>query len=167
MQLLSFFCPLNCASNKPSNFKHFTNTLWCKSLKVFCKSNTLISLLHPRGTLNNASLHNYLKQKWIKLFCNIKTRWIFVFSPAKRVVIKYMSLVVKMMVISMPSKLWELFLGSCVMSKLPHASPTSCQCWKVMHELIKFVQSCETFVCDFMGVVMMCCVDLYTFYYDL
>jgi hypothetical protein len=32
---------------------------------------------------------------------------------------------------------------------------------------MKFVQSCETFVCDFMGVVVMFCVDLYTFYYDL
>ncbi len=31
-----------------------------------------------------------------KLFSNIKIRWIFLFSPTKRVILKYMSLVVKM-----------------------------------------------------------------------
>ncbi len=36
-----------------------------------------------------------------------------------------------------------------------------------MHELIKFVQSRDTFVCGFVGVVKMCCAILYTFYHDL
>lgn len=164
VQLLSFFYPLNCASNKPSNFKHFPNNLWCRNLKVFCKSITLISLLHPKGTFSNANLHNYSKQKWINLLCNVKTRWIFVFSPTKGYC--------KVHVLGCQNEWWSPCHQSYenysyVMLKLSHASLASCQCWKVMHELIKFVQSCETFVCDFMGVVMMFCMDLYTFYYDI
>jgi hypothetical protein len=30
-----------------------------------------------------------------------------------------------------------------------------------------FVQNYDTFVCDFVGVVKMCCVDLHSFYCDL
>jgi hypothetical protein len=31
-----------------------------------------------------------------KLLCNVKIRWNFVFSPTKRVIVKYMPLVIKM-----------------------------------------------------------------------
>jgi hypothetical protein len=37
---------------------------------------------------------------------------------------------------------------------------------KVFHELIKFVQNHNAFVYDFVGVVKLCCANLYWFYYD-
>ncbi len=37
----------------------------------------------------------------------------------------------------------------------------------VVHEFIKFVQSCDTFVCGFVGAIKMCCANLYTLYHDL
>jgi hypothetical protein len=39
---------------------------------------------------------------------------------------------------------------------------------EVVHDLIKFVQSHDTFVCDFVGVVKtLFCVNLHTLYCDL
>jgi hypothetical protein len=39
---------------------------------------------------------------------------------------------------------------------------------EVVHDLSKFVQSRDTFVCDFVGVVKrLCCVNLHTLYCDL
>ncbi len=38
---------------------------------------------------------------------------------------------------------------------------------KVVYEFIKFVQSHDTFVCDFVRIVKVCFVDLYTFYCNL
>jgi hypothetical protein len=32
---------------------------------------------------------------------------------------------------------------------------------KVVHALIKFVQACDTFVCDFVTIVKLCCTKLY------
>ncbi len=37
---------------------------------------------------------------------------------------------------------------------------------EVVHELIKFVQSCNAFVCDFVGDVKMCYANLYPLYFD-
>jgi hypothetical protein len=38
---------------------------------------------------------------------------------------------------------------------------------EVINDLIKFSQSRDTFVCDFVGAVKMCCAYLHTLYYDL
>ncbi len=37
---------------------------------------------------------------------------------------------------------------------------------EVVHELIKFVQSCNAFVCDFVGDVKMGYASLYPLYFD-
>lgn len=37
---------------------------------------------------------------------------------------------------------------------------------EVVHELIKFVQSCNAFVCDFVGDVKMCDANVYPLYFD-
>jgi len=37
---------------------------------------------------------------------------------------------------------------------------------EVVHDLIKFAQSCDTFVCDFVGAKKMCCVNLHTLNYN-
>jgi hypothetical protein len=36
---------------------------------------------------------------------------------------------------------------------------------EVVHDLIKFAQKNDTFVCDFVGVMKMCCAHLHTFYF--
>ncbi len=37
---------------------------------------------------------------------------------------------------------------------------------EVVHELIEFVQRCDTFVYNFVKTMKMCCVDLYSLCYD-
>ncbi len=37
---------------------------------------------------------------------------------------------------------------------------------EVVHELIKFAQRCDTFVCDFVKTMKMCFIDLYSLCYD-
>ncbi len=38
---------------------------------------------------------------------------------------------------------------------------------EVVHEVIKFAQSSNTFVCDFVEAMNICCVCLYSLYCDL
>jgi hypothetical protein len=37
---------------------------------------------------------------------------------------------------------------------------------ELVHALIKFAQVCDTFVCDFVIVVKMCCAKFYNMYFD-
>jgi hypothetical protein len=87
-------------------------------------------------------------------------------SPAKRVLVKYKSLVVRMnydlgmIEVARPTLEFscdvKVVLGfMCIMPMLG-----------VVHDLIKFAQKNDTFVCDFVGVMKMCCALLHTFYYD-
>jgi len=38
---------------------------------------------------------------------------------------------------------------------------------KAFHALIKFAQACDTFVCDFVTNVKLCCVELYKLFFDM
>ncbi len=57
---------------------------------------TYFSYSSNRQILEQCNLAQLLETKGNKLLCNVKTRWIFMLSHAKRVVAKYKSLVLKM-----------------------------------------------------------------------
>ncbi len=106
------------------------------------------------------------KKRGNKLLCNVKTRWISMLSLTKRVIVEYKSLVVKtnddleMIKATKPTLEFlcdvEVVLGLiCIMPML-----------EVVHDLIKFAQNRDTFVCDFVRARMMCCANLHTLYYD-
>lgn len=135
------------------------NPQWL-SLKGWCRQLTLISPLNLNDIWNNVQLQKLLETKRLKLFPNVKTKWISMLSFANRILVEYKTLVLKMnddlkIVVSTSTNLGclygiEVVMGlTCIMSML-----------KVTHALIKFVQGCKTYVCVFVIFVKMCCVKL-------
>jgi len=87
-------------------------------------------------------------------------------SPTKQVLIKYKSLVVKMIDdMNVMETIHTTFEYLCVIEV---AMGLTCimPLLKVMHVLIKFAQSKNNFVCDFDKSMKMCCAELYIMYVD-
>jgi hypothetical protein len=102
-----------------------------------------------------------------KLFNNLKTMWTYMLSSTKRVLEEHKPLVVRknddFHAILITKTIIELLCDvevvmgfTCIMPML-----------EVVHEVIKFAQSCNMFVCDFVEAMNMCCVYLYSLYCDL
>jgi hypothetical protein len=88
-------------------------------------------------------------------------------SPTKRVLVEYKSLSVKMnddlgMIRTTRPTLEFLCDVQVVLSLM-----CIMRMLEVVHDLIKFAQNRDTFMCDFVRARMMCCVNLHTLYYDL
>jgi hypothetical protein len=101
-----------------------------------------------------------------KKFRNVKTRWISMLSPAKRIMAKYKTLLVKMaldnptnqqaMLICEHFCDLHIFLGLvCILHLL-----------KSMHALIKFAQSRDVFMCDLVANIKVCQGDVHNMYDD-
>jgi len=107
-----------------------------------------------------------LEIKNLKLLQNVKTKWSSMLSPAKQVLVKYKSIVVKMIhgmnVMATTHTTFEYLCVIEVAMGLTCIMPLL----KVMHVLIKFAQSKNNFVCDFDKFVKMCCAELYNMYVD-
>jgi hypothetical protein len=98
-----------------------------------------------------------LETNGLKLFHNVKTRWISMLCHAKQVLAKYKTLVVKMhdnlhIVATTKTNLQYLCDIEMVMG-LVYITPLL----ESIHVFIKFAQAHDTFVCDFVIVVKMCC----------
>jgi hypothetical protein len=87
-------------------------------------------------------------------------------SLANRVLVKYNYLMVRMNddlgTIEATRPTIEFLCGVEVILGFMCIMPTL----EVINDLIKLSQSRDTFVCDFVGAVKMCCADLHTLYYD-
>jgi hypothetical protein len=108
-----------------------------------------------------------LKTKGNQLFHNLKTTWIYMLSSTKRVLEEHKPLVVRknddfhvILITKTTIELLcdvEVVMGfTCIMTLL-----------EVVYEVIKFAQSCNTFVCDFVEAMNMCCAYFYSLYCDL
>jgi hypothetical protein len=106
-------------------------------------------------------LQKLLETKGLKLLPNVKTKWISMLSFANQILAEYKTLMFKMnddlnIVVLTSINLKYLYgikvvMGlTCIMLML-----------EVIHALIKFVQGRKTYVCVFVIVVKMCCVELY------
>jgi hypothetical protein len=99
---------------------------------------------------------NITKTKGHWILKNIKTHWIFMFLPAKRILPKYQTLVLKMhqdvgIIIQVAHNL-ELFSDLEVMFRFSCIMPL----FKGLNKLIKFSLTWQCFVCDFVVVVKLC-----------
>jgi hypothetical protein len=87
-------------------------------------------------------------------------------SLAKKVLVEYKSLVVKMNddlgMIKATRPTLEFLCDAKVILGLMCSMPML----EVVHDLITFAQNCDTFLCDFVRARMMCCADLHALYYD-
>jgi hypothetical protein len=121
----------------------------------------------PKKHLEHGSLAKLLETKGLKLLHNVKAKWISMLSLMKRVLAEYKTLMVHMnndLNRVVPTKInleclcdVEVVMGlMCIMPML-----------KAVHALIKFVQTCDTFVCDFVTIVKLCCAKLYKLYSNL
>jgi hypothetical protein len=98
-------------------------------------------------------LAKLINRKGNKLFKNVKTRWILMFFPTKRVFVEYRPLNVKMDVESSKSDTILKYLN--VLGYWIHswASMYPSNAWMCVHALIKFALNKDVFVCDFVKFV--------------
>ncbi len=98
--------------------------------------------------------------------CNLD-QWISMLSLAKKVLEEYKPLIVKktgdIHAILVAKTTFEFLCDVKIVMGIICIMPML----KVVHEFITFVQSHDTFVCNFVRVVKACFVDLYTLYCDL
>ncbi len=86
--------------------------------------------------------------------------------PIKRMLVEYKSVVVKMnenlRMIKTTRPIFEFLCDAKVVLSFMCIMPML----EVVHDLIKFAQNHDTFVCDFVKARMMCCANLHALYYD-
>jgi len=101
-----------------------------------------------------------------KIIWNVKTRWISMLSPTKRVMVEYKTLLMKITLDNPTNQQAMLnyehlcdihiLLGlACILPLL-----------ESVHALIKFAQSKDVFVCDLVVPIKDCQGDVYNMYYD-
>ncbi len=121
----------------------------------------------PKRHLEFIKITKLMATKGNKIFRNVKTRWISMLSPAKRVMVEYKTILVKMTLDNPTNQQGMLnyehlcdihiFLGlACILPLL-----------ESMHALIKFAQSKDVFVCYLVVPIKDCQGDVYNIYCDL
>jgi hypothetical protein len=120
----------------------------------------------PKRTLEFQKLAACLESKGNKILRNVKTRWISMLEPAKRVLEEYKPLVTKMVVDS-PK---ELAAKQNLSMLLDWQNMVTLPCFLPMlnsaNSLIKFAHNPACYIVDFISAVKMCQADLYRLYID-
>jgi hypothetical protein len=120
----------------------------------------------PKRSLEFQKLAACLESKGNKILRNVKTRWISMLGPARRVLEEYKPLVTKMAV-DAPKELaakknLSMLLDWQNMLTLPCLMPML----HSVNSLIKFAQSPACYIVDFISAVKICQGDLYRLYVD-
>jgi hypothetical protein len=153
---------------------HFTNLVvqTLNSLSLVGKIESLFTFMHnyfahsPKCHLEASNLAELLECKHNKIIKNIKTHYISMLTPSKRILSEYKALVVKMVkdnvIVDTTKTNYELLsdvetlMGFfCIILSL-----------ELVHGLSKFAQNQQTFICDFISTLKFCEADLFTMYYE-
>ncbi len=121
---------------------------------------------YTKRHLEFTKLTKIMEIKGNKILHNVKTRWISMLSLAKRMMVEYKTLLVKMVMdqnTNQQSKFnykhlcdLQILLGlACIFPLL-----------KSMHVLIKFAQMWDIFVYDLVATIKICQDDFYNMYFD-
>jgi hypothetical protein len=117
--------------------------------------------------MDHGTLDKFLETKGFLLLHNVKTRWISILSFTKQILAKYKTLVVNthdnLHIVAATKTNLQYLCDIEVVMGLAYIMPLL----ESAHALIKFAHAHDTFVCDFVTVVKMCCVELYNMYLDL
>lgn len=136
----------------------------------------------PKRHLEFQKLAEVLHSKGLKILKNIKTRWISMLSPAVRVMNKYRVLFVKMQrdsvaptadgdgnagkkdkgLMKLASKNLAYLCDFRIVLGLAGLLPML----RSVHSLIKFSQSREVFVCDYVAAIQICVAEVQAMYVD-
>ena len=146
---------------------HSLHAFFAHSLKCHLEFQKLAEVMHLKG---------------LKISKNIKTRWISMLSPFVRIMNEYRVLLIKMAVGSLPlapdanGKLGKkdkllMKLASCNLSfpqdfQVLLTLSALLPLLRSVHSLIKFAQSREVFICDYVATIQICISELQAFYCD-
>jgi hypothetical protein len=142
-------------------------------LEMVARIETLLAALHryfnksPKRHLELQKLAELLESKGKKILQNVKTRWISMLSPLKRVLSEYRTLLVKMYsnqfikpTIPAAKVNYELMADIKCLLTLAIVMPLL----EAVKALVVFVQSPSVYVCDFTRALSLCISDVNEMY---
>jgi len=120
-----------------------------------------------KSHLEFTKLAKLMETKSAKILKNVKTHWISMLSPTWRVMVEYRTLLMKM-TFDAPTNEKEkancdLFYDVQILLRFAHILPML----QSVHNLIKFSQLQNIFICDFMVATKVCQEKIYELYIDL
>jgi len=118
----------------------------------------------PKKVLEFVTLAKIFETKVLNLLCNIKTCWISMFSPLKRLLTKYKLLVVKMYMDAPKSKPTQDNLDLLCDLELVLGLPCILPMLEVVLTLIKYAQRWDVYICEFFDTMKSTKAELYHFY---
>ncbi len=142
-------------------------------LEMVSRIETLLSALHmyfsksPKRHLELQKLAELFETKGRKILQNVKTRWISMLSPLKRVLSEYRTLLVKMYsdqfvkpVIPAAKVNYELLANIRCLLTMAAVVPLL----EAVKALVVFAQSPSVYVCDFTRALNLCIQDVHDLY---
>jgi hypothetical protein len=137
-----------------------------------CKIETLLQALHsyftssPKRHLEFTKLAELVETSGLKILGSVRTRWINMLEPLKRVLSEYKTLIVKMSKdATEESKAAHNLMLLCDVSTLL-ALPSLLPLLESVNSLITFSQSRNVFVSDYVAAIKICQAELYEMYVD-
>lgn len=97
--------------------KPYQDYLWWSGLKIYCKPCIHTLPIHLKRHSDFIKLAKLMQTKGNKFLQNVKTRWIFMLSPTKRMMEKYKTLLVKMVWTVLPIEKPNWIMKTSVTSK--------------------------------------------------
>jgi hypothetical protein len=148
-------------------------------LPVIQKIENILHVLHkyfarsPKRHIEFTKLTEVMETKDLKILRDVKTRWLSMVSPLKRVMSEYRTLIQKMQEDSKDAttphasrELAKTNFSLLVDVSVPIALTCFLPLLETVHYLVKFSQQRDIFICDYLGAVKVCQGQLYTLYSD-
>lgn len=142
------------------------------NLPMVTKIKTLLQSLHSYFTsflkihLGFTKLAEIMETSGLKMLPTVRTRWISMFEPLKRILSEYKTLIVKMSKDAIEeSKATHNLMLLCDLSTLL-ALPCFLPLLELVNSLITFSQSRNVFVLDYIVAIKICQSKVYEMYVD-
>jgi hypothetical protein len=137
-----------------------------KKLETLCNSLHVYFTKSPKQFLEFSKLAEVVETSGLKILGNVKTRWISLLEPMKRVLSEYKILIVKMNNdTGEESKVVQNLSSLCDVHTLL-AFPYVIPLLESVDSLVKFAQSPNAFVSDYVAAVKICQAEIYEMYVD-
>ncbi len=135
---------------------------------VHCLEDLLQSLHYyfaksPKRVLELQKVATFLNTKGNKILRSVQTRQLF---PCKQVVVKYKTLIAKMSKDQIENEATRSNLQKLLDLELIFGLHSILSLLELVHNLIKYTQGKDVYICDFVEAIKMCRVKIYELYID-
>jgi hypothetical protein len=137
-----------------------------KKLETLCNSLHVYFSSSPKQYLEFNKLAEVVETSGLKILGNVKTRWILLLEPVKHVLLKYKTLIVKMSNDTRKESKAAQNLSSLCDVHTFLAFPCMIPLLESMKSLIKFAQSSNAFVSDYVAAVKIYQAEICEMYVD-